>query len=95
VLSGNYPNPFNPSTNIYYSLPYNSIVTIQIFDITGKLVKSFKQSNESAGHHSIVWNGKNSNNLDVASGVYMIRFFALSLENNEVFTKSGKMLLTK
>ncbi len=95
-LLGNYPNPFNPSTTISYALPFNSRVELNIYDVTGKLVKSLKLTDQSAGHQSIVWNGTNEQGTLVSSGIYLYRFKAVSLEGNgKVFEKSAKMLLVK
>jgi tetratricopeptide (TPR) repeat protein len=94
-LQGNYPNPFNPSTTISYALPFESSVTLEIYDITGRLIQKYESQNEQAGYHNFIWNGKNSNSLDVASGVYIYRFIAASLENKVVFSKSDKMMLVR
>ncbi len=94
-LLGNYPNPFNPSTTISYALPYSSRIELNIYDITGKVVKTFTKEVQSAGYHSIVWNGKNRNGIKVSSGVYLYGFKATSLENEKVFVKTSKMLLIK
>jgi hypothetical protein len=94
-LLGNYPNPFNPSTTISYALPFESSVTIEIYNITGKLIQKFESQNEHAGYHHFNWYGKNRNHLDVASGIYIYKFTAKSLESNEVFSKSNKMMLLR
>jgi hypothetical protein len=94
-LSQNYPNPFNPTTTISYTLPFESSVTIEIFDVTGSLIQKFVSSNKQAGHHNFIWNGKNSSNIDAASGVYIYRFIATSLESKEVFSKSDKMMMVR
>ena len=96
ALIGNYPNPFNPSTAITYNLPRTSEVTITIFDILGSKIRSFSNSTQEAGMQSIVWNGKNNNNSQVASGLYLYHFKAVSLEGkNEIFESTGKLLLLK
>lgn len=94
-LHGNYPNPFNPSTTISYSLAYDSNVEITIYDITGKAVKVFSENVQSAGYRNIVWNGNNQQGAKVSSGIYFYRFKASSLENETVFEKTAKMLLLK
>ncbi|MBU2508742.1 MAG: T9SS type A sorting domain-containing protein, partial [Bacteroidetes bacterium] len=94
-LHGNYPNPFNPSTTISYSLAFNSNVEITIFEITGKVVKVFSENVQSAGYRNIVWNGNNQQGAKVSSGIYFYRFKAISLENEAVFEKTAKMLLLK
>ncbi|MGB8320363.1 MAG: FG-GAP-like repeat-containing protein [Ignavibacteriaceae bacterium] len=95
-ILGNYPNPFNPSTTISYNLPRISKVEIEIFDILGKKIKSFSFSSQSAGRQGVLWNGTNSNNQQVASGIYLYHFKAVSLEGkNEIFEKTAKLLLLK
>jgi len=95
-LLGNYPNPFNPSTTISYAIPYVSKVNMDIYDISGSLVKSFEVSSQSAGHHQIIWDGTNELGLKVSSGIYLYKFRAISYEGNgEVFEKTAKLLLMK
>ena len=94
-LLGNYPNPFNPSTTISYALPYNSNIELTIYDITGKVVKVFGEQVQSAGYQNIVWHGKNQQGSRVSSGVYFYRFKATSLENENIFEQTAKMLLIK
>ena len=66
----NFPNPFNPFTNLTYELPKESIVRITIFDMLGNVVKSLIDQKQSSGIKSIRWDGKNNQNQPVASGVY-------------------------
>ncbi|MFZ0455087.1 MAG: right-handed parallel beta-helix repeat-containing protein [Ignavibacteriaceae bacterium] len=95
-LEQNYPNPFNPSTTISYNLPKTSFIEINIYDILGHLVKAMTIPSQSAGRHGILWDGTNSDNQLVASGIYLYHFKAVSLEgNNEVFEKTAKLLLMK
>jgi tetratricopeptide (TPR) repeat protein len=95
-LLQNYPNPFNPSTTISYNLPRTSAVEIEIYDILGNAVKTFTISSQSAGRQNIIWNGTNSNNRQVASGIYLYHFKAVSLEGvNKTFEKTAKLLLLK
>jgi len=95
-LLGNYPNPFNPSTTIKYALPYSSNVELTIYDITGKVVKVFSESGQSAGYQNIVWNGNSQQGSQVSSGVYLYRFKATSIDgSNKVFEKTAKLLMLK
>jgi FlgD Ig-like domain len=92
----NYPNPFNPSTTISYNLPVTSRVEITIYDVLGREIKNFSFSSQSAGRQNVVWSGTDNNNEEVASGVYLYHFKAVSLEKkNEVFEKSAKLILMK
>lgn len=94
-LFGNYPNPFNPNTNISYALPFESEVEIKIFDIMGREIKTFDVNGVSAGYHSILWDGLNNNGNQVSSGIYIYVFKARSLETTDFFTKSAKMIMLK
>lgn len=68
----NYPNPFNPSTTISYSLQTSSPVVIQVFGAKGELVRELKNEQQAAGTHSITWDGTNSSGKKVASGTYTL-----------------------
>nr|HPM03986.1 FlgD immunoglobulin-like domain containing protein [Candidatus Cloacimonadota bacterium] len=88
-LQGNYPNPFNPVTNISFSLKENSPVTIDIYNVKGQLVKQLVNEAMQAGNHTVVWNGKDQNNKSVSSGVY---FYRMQSKN---YAGTKKMLLMK
>jgi len=89
VLKQNYPNPFNPTTTIAYSLPEASKVRLDIYNVKGQLVKTLVNAEMSAGMHSVVWNGRDSNNAAVASGVYFYRV------SSPKATQTKRMLLMK
>ncbi|MCH7886909.1 MAG: T9SS type A sorting domain-containing protein [Candidatus Marinimicrobia bacterium] len=88
-LFQNYPNPFNPTTTIMYALPQRSDVTLEIYNITGKLVARIQQNNLQAGYHEIRWNGVNQSGRSVASGLYIYQLSAGD------FVQTKKMLLLK
>jgi hypothetical protein len=88
-LIGNYPNPFNPSTTIAFSLLEPGNVSINIFNVKGEKVKTLVNQNFSAKEHSIVWNGTDDNGRRVASGVYFYRMIS-----ND-YSSSRKMILMK
>ena len=67
----NYPNPFNPSTSIAYDLPHAGNVKLFIYNISGKEISTLIDNFQSAGKHSIVWDGKNKEGQDVSSGIYL------------------------
>ncbi len=71
ALHQNFPNPFNPSTTIQYSVPRAGDVEINIFDIQGRLVRALVKSNQQAGIHFIVWDSRGNSGHLVASGVYL------------------------
>jgi len=91
----NYPNPFNPSTTIAYSLPEKSSVVVKIYDLQGREINSFAVGEQSAGYQHIVWNGTNEIGNPLSSGVYIYRVMASSLGDGKTFAKSAKMLLLK
>gem|GEM_PF-4190420 len=76
ALSANYPNPFNPSTTITFSLPEEGMARLAVYDLAGRLVKTLRQGRLEAGFHSVKWDGRNTLGDTVASGVYvyMLRF---------------------
>lgn len=95
-LSPNYPNPFNPSTTVEYSLPVNSNVVITIHNSLGQIVKKFTHNSVSAGIYPFVWDSKNNNGLNLSSGLYYLHFSAKSLEDDgESSSKSIKLLLVR
>jgi hypothetical protein len=83
-LSQNYPNPFNASTAIRYNLTEPAKVTIGIYDILGRRVRTLVREKQQAGRHSIVWNADG-----FSSGMYFYRIQAGD------YTKTKKMLLLK
>ena len=88
-LLANYPNPFNPSTVIEYKIAGAGFVKLSIYDILGKEVSTIVNEFMQPGSYKISWNGVDSNNKHVASGVYLAR---LKTEKN---TKTIKMQLLK
>lgn len=75
-LSQNYPNPFNPTTSIDYSLPTSQHVTIEVFNINGRKVKTLVDEVVGAGSHTVTWNATSDDGSRVASGIYLYRFIA-------------------
>ncbi|MCF6271238.1 MAG: T9SS type A sorting domain-containing protein [Melioribacteraceae bacterium] len=94
-LLGNYPNPFNPSTTIKYSLPKESSVELIIYDIRGKEIKTFSISSQSAGKNEIYWDGTNDNGARVTSGVYIYKIKLEALSGIQIFKSSSKLVLVK
>jgi hypothetical protein len=84
ALYQNYPNPFNPSTKIKYSVPTESDVTIKLYDILGKEVRSVVSSKHTPGNYEIVFNAGN-----LASGTYFYR-----IQAND-FTQTKKLVILK
>ena len=89
-LSQNFPNPFNPSTNIPFALPFESDVKVNIYDVRGRLVQELVNSYFGSGYHHIPWDASH-----LSSGLYFIRFESSSLENSKTFSTIQKSLLIK
>jgi len=94
-LLGNYPNPFNPSTNIRFAVPFSSGIEITIYDLMGNTIKNVFSGNLNTGYHTILWDGTNNNGFKVSSGLYLYRFKAKANETNQSFEASSKLLLIK
>ncbi len=93
-LHDNYPNPFNPSTTISYSIPEDAGVSIGVYDILGRHVVQLMDDSQPMGNYSVVWKGTNSEGQAVGSGVYFYRINALG-SSGKVYTRLKKMVLTK
>ena len=89
ALYQNFPNPFNPSTTIKYDLPLEGNVTVSVYDIQGRLVRSLGNGPQQAGTYAIVWNGRRDDEATAASGAY---FYRVEF-NNTVLVR--KLLLIK
>ncbi len=88
-LGANYPNPFNPSTTIRFTLPTSENVRLSIFDIQGRQVATLVNEVYSAGRHEVIWRGQDNSSRPVASGTYFYRL------KTGGFTETKKMLLLK
>jgi PKD repeat protein len=75
-LLQNYPNPFNPVTVIEYTLPSRAHVRLEIFDITGRMVRVLEDGSRAEGMHHVIWDGRDANDQPLASGVYFYRLTA-------------------
>jgi hypothetical protein len=84
AVSGAYPNPFNPATQISFSLPVDSKVMLTVYDVSGRQVAALVDGYRTAGVHDVTFDASN-----LASGIYV---YILSAAD---FTASGKMVLLK
>ena len=83
-LNEAYPNPFNPITNISYSLPENDIITINIYDIKGNHVQTVIDGYQEMGDYNFLWNAQNQ-----SSGLYFVKM------KTKLFTQTQKLMLVK
>jgi hypothetical protein len=88
-LSQNYPNPFNPKTLIKFTLPRDSWVNVEVYNILGQKVKTLVDERLTAGVKEVEWDSKGDNGLEVASGIYFYRIKA------DDFSDIKKMVLMK
>ena len=83
-LSNNFPNPFNPSTTLKYSIPKESAVIIKVYDILGKEIETLVNEEKPIGTYEVTWNAEN-----LSSGVY---FYCLQAGD---FVQTKKLILLK
>ena len=72
-LLENYPNPFNGQTVIRFSIKFDEVVNLKIYNLLGEEIRTLKSEFLTAGQYSVTWDGKNDSGFDVASGVYLYR----------------------
>ncbi len=89
LAANNYPNPFNPETTIAFSVPTTGPASLKIYNLKGQLIRTLVDDVREAGNHTVVWNGKDSNDSSVSSGLYFYRL------TNDGKTITRKMLLSK
>ncbi len=93
-LEQNFPNPFNPSTAIRYTLGHSAEVSVVVYNVLGQKVRTLVSEFNSIGTHEVEWDGKNENGTLVSSGVYFYKITATS--NNEIlFSKTQRMVMLK
>jgi len=88
-LAHSTPNPFNPATQIGYALPRETAVQLRVYNLEGKLVRTLVNEVQPAGRHTAVWNGRNDQGEQMASGLYFSRLSA----DGQTFVR--KMMLLK
>lgn len=89
TLYPNYPNPFNPFTNIPYEIKNNSYVKVLITNVRGTYVRTLIDEYQSSGKYSVLWNGKEDSGNLVPSGIY---FYTISMDG---YLETNKMILIK
>jgi hypothetical protein len=93
-LNQNYPNPFNPSTKISYSLPNDSRVTLDIFNLIGERIGQLVNQDQAAGYYSVGFSNA-SVNKSLSSGIYLYRIHAVDKSTGKDFSSIKKMVLLK
>ncbi len=88
-LSQNYPNPFNPQTTIAFSVKVRGLVSLEVYNVAGQLVRTITNDEFAAGTHTKVWDGRDDAGQTVSSGVYFYRLVARD------FTQTKKMVMLK
>ncbi|MBN2708095.1 MAG: endo-1,4-beta-xylanase, partial [Calditrichaceae bacterium] len=83
-LANNYPNPFNPSTTIEYSIPKNGFISLKVYNLLGQAVRTIYEGNQKAGGHIVKFNGSG-----LASGVYLYQL------KTDGFVETKKFILLK
>ncbi len=89
ALFPNYPNPFNPTTEITFALPEAGEIKLAIYNLRGQLVRTLVSGAVAAGRHKVVWDGTDANGAKVASGIYVYRLEAKD------FVANMKLVLAK
>ncbi|MDP8211395.1 MAG: T9SS type A sorting domain-containing protein [Candidatus Stygibacter australis] len=89
IIRGNYPNPFNPTTRIDYSLQQSTDIDLSVYDVAGRLVKTLYNGTQTSGNHFEVWDGTDNSGKAIASGIYFSRI------SHSKGVETSKMLLLK
>ena len=89
ALEQNFPNPFNPSTTIRFTMPASESVSLEIYNTAGQLVNTLVRGTLPAGNHSMTWHARDLSGNRVGSGIYLYKLTAGQ------FVEVRKMLLIK
>lgn len=90
ALTQNNPNPFNPATQIAYEVPAQAHITLTVFNLLGQEVVTLVNETQAAGRYTVSWNGRNTQGLGVASGVYLYR-----ITSSTGYSETRRMTLLK
>jgi hypothetical protein len=93
-ISQNYPNPFNPSTRIDYSLPNDSRVNLEVYNITGERIGQIVNEEQPAGYYTVNFSSSSLSKI-ISSGVYIYKINAVDKYTGNAFTSIKKMMLLK
>jgi hypothetical protein len=96
ALGNAYPNPMNPTTRIQFTNGVeNGRVTLEIFDVTGRLVKSLVNDRMAAGVHEVLWDGTSNSGSSAPSGMYFYKMTGEKGDNGAPFVSSKKLVIMK
>jgi len=88
-MLGNYPNPFNPSTTIQFTLKNDDIVKFEIYNLLGQKIRTISDKSYNAGINKVMWHGLDDYNNNVSSGIYFYKMIT------NQYSSTGKMILMK
>lgn len=94
-VAHNFPNPFNPTTTIQYSVSERSRVRLSVFDLAGKEIAVLLDALQDPGYHEARWNAKDARGQSVSSGVYFYRMTANGTNDEVLFSRVKKMTFVK
>jgi hypothetical protein len=89
ILSGNYPNPFNPATTIEFTIPQSGKTTLVIYNTAGQKIRELLSDSLTQGTYRVLWDGRDDSGRVVSSGTYLYRI------GMDTFRSSGKMEIMK
>ena len=95
VLNRNVPNPFNPTTTLFYEIPGASHVRLAIYNVTGQVTRVLADETKSAGYYAIAWDGTTNEGRPAASGVYIVRLTVSPTDDARPETRTMRMLMLK
>ena len=84
-----FPNPFNPHTNLRYSVREAGEVQLEIYNVKGQMIRSYNSNHSQPGYYQVKWDGRDTNGRQAATGVYFYRM------SNGKYTSTKKMVMTK
>lgn len=79
-LHPNFPNPFNPATTITYRLPAPARVVLEIFDISGRKIRTLAAGRHTTGSHQVIWDGRDQHGMSVGSGIYLYQLKTMDFQ---------------
>jgi hypothetical protein len=96
-LLPNFPNPFNPETEIRFALPEANRVVVRIFNTLDEEIRTLVEAEYEAGYHGVLWDGKDKNGTSVVSGVYLCKLQVVDPAKGEAgsFSQVRKMSLIR